>query len=56
MRIAICIEGGCLRTVLCDRDADVELIDMDNAADTENGVEEAEARLEILATEMIEVM
>lgn len=57
MRIIVVIEGGCLRDVLCDQDADVELIDMDNERDAEDsdGVAAAEARIEMLAKEMIEV-
>ena len=55
MRIVVIIEKGSLRSVLCDQDADVELIDLDNKRDTEQEFYEALARLEMLTREMIEV-
>jgi hypothetical protein len=57
MRIVVVIDGGCLRCVLCDDpEAEVELIDMDNARyQDEDGEEEAEKRIAELYDEMTEV-
>jgi hypothetical protein len=56
MKIAIVLDGGCLRDVFCtDADAEVELIDLDNARDQDDALEVAEARVEALPMELSRV-
>lgn len=55
MRIVIVTEGGVVQAVLCDEDADVEVIDKDDA-ETPKQQRETQARIDMLADEMIEVM
>jgi hypothetical protein len=55
MKIVVVVEGGCVRTVYCDETADVELIDLDVEAGLPAGLAAAEAKLDLLDNEMVEV-
>ena len=55
MRIVVIVAGGRVYTVYCDETADVELIDLDKEAGLPGGLVAAEAKLDLLDNEMIEV-
>lgn len=56
MRVVIVVEGGVVQCVLCDEDAAVEIIDKDDADHDPLRRLETQARIDMLADEMIEVM
>lgn len=61
MKIVVLVEGGCLRNVYCDEDAEVELIDLDSELDVDDEdalnakKEEVENHLADIEADMIEV-
>jgi hypothetical protein len=57
MKIVVCVEGGCVQSVLCSEGAEVEIIDWDNIRDSGDDAEIAhmEDYVDQMARELIEV-